>query len=333
MTHKNLNPKISIVIPVYNKVLYLRNCINSILQQDFQLFEILLVNDGSTDNSGEMCDNIALNDRRIKALHQKNGGVTSARRLGVENACGEYICFVDADDTLPENALKLLYNRANEKDLDILVTAKNKIYNNRIVIASSYPEGILSPSEFITSTVSGLCASGPHGRLFKRKIFKPDVLDLTREIIVNEDLIMNIRLGIYAQKIEIFNDIITYNYFLHDFTARTTKITFDTFLKIVGECERVMKIASTDIEKSKKALINKKISLLTSIIHSDKEKNKDIIFNILNEGKKTSGLTLIKKEKLYTHLYPQYKPIISIFYKVRRKLSEYHKKFNVYDVH
>ena len=83
--------KVSIVIPVYNKAEYICNCLKSILQQDFEDFEILVVDDGSTDDSGRICDEEAAQDSRIRVIHTENGGVTAARRKGVEQAVGEYI--------------------------------------------------------------------------------------------------------------------------------------------------------------------------------------------------------------------------------------------------
>ena len=86
--------KVSIVIPVYNKAEYICDCLESILQQDFEDFEILVVDDGSTDDSGSICDEKAAQNSRIRVIHTENGGVTAARRKGVEQAVGEYIMFV-----------------------------------------------------------------------------------------------------------------------------------------------------------------------------------------------------------------------------------------------
>ena len=92
------HPKISVIVPVYKAEAYLRCCVDSLLAQTFRDFEILLIDDGSPDKSGEICDEYARQDGRIKALHKKNGGVSSARNVGIEHAQGEWITFVDADD-------------------------------------------------------------------------------------------------------------------------------------------------------------------------------------------------------------------------------------------
>ena len=107
--------KVSIVIPVYNKAKYISDCIESLLQQDFDDFEIIVVDDGSFDDSGRICDEKAAQDSRIRVIHTENGGVTAARRKGVEHAAGEYIMFVDGDDTLSEDCVEQLLNKAFEK--------------------------------------------------------------------------------------------------------------------------------------------------------------------------------------------------------------------------
>lgn len=94
----NINPIISVIVPAYNAEKYLRRCIDSILAQTFTDFELLLIDDGSTDKSGEICDEYADKDARIRVFHKPNGGVSSARNVGLDNALGEYICFCDADD-------------------------------------------------------------------------------------------------------------------------------------------------------------------------------------------------------------------------------------------
>ena len=93
-----MNPEISIIVPVYNVEKYLKRCIDSILNQSFTDFELILVDDGSTDNSGEIIDEYAIKDERIKVIHKENGGLSSARNVGIEYSKGNYIAFVDSDD-------------------------------------------------------------------------------------------------------------------------------------------------------------------------------------------------------------------------------------------
>lgn len=108
---------ISIVIPVYNVEQYLNKCIESVLKQTYQNFEVILVDDGSTDKSGIICDTFS--DSRIKVIHKKNGGLSDARNVGTKYAKGCYITWVDSDDTIHEDYLKILYNLAKNNNADI----------------------------------------------------------------------------------------------------------------------------------------------------------------------------------------------------------------------
>ena len=101
-------PKISVIVPVYNVEPYLRLCVNSILNQTFTDFELLLIDDGSTDYSGEICDEYASMDSRVKVFHTTNRGVSAARNLGINKASAEWITFVDSDDWMEKGCLLIL---------------------------------------------------------------------------------------------------------------------------------------------------------------------------------------------------------------------------------
>lgn len=116
-----MNPSVSIIVPVYNTAKYLHRCLDSILQQSFKDFEVLLVDDGSTDNSGEICDEYAAKDSRIRVFHKENGGVSSARNVGLDNAVGEWVTFVDSDDELNFEGLGLDYEQLS--NVDLILTA------------------------------------------------------------------------------------------------------------------------------------------------------------------------------------------------------------------
>lgn len=110
---------ISVIVPIYNGEKYLEDALKSILQQTFKDFELLLIDDGSTDLTPQICDRIAETDSRIVVVHQKNKGVSAARNEGLKRAVGQYICFVDGDDYIKPEMLEILYNNAREFDVDI----------------------------------------------------------------------------------------------------------------------------------------------------------------------------------------------------------------------
>ncbi|MDT8861092.1 glycosyltransferase [Alkalihalobacillus sp. MEB130] len=116
-----MNPKISIIVPIYNVEKYLKQCLDSILAQTFKDFELILVNDGSPDNCGEICEEYAKNDYRVIVIHKENNGVASARNSGIEIAKGEYVGFVDPDDDIEPNMYEVLYEQASLFFADMVV--------------------------------------------------------------------------------------------------------------------------------------------------------------------------------------------------------------------
>lgn len=112
-------PLISIIVPVYNAQKFLNRCVDSLISQTYENIEIILVNDGSKDDSGAICDSFAQKDSRVKVIHKENGGVSSARNLGLDTATGEYIAFVDADDYVDKDMYKKLYDNAVSTGSDI----------------------------------------------------------------------------------------------------------------------------------------------------------------------------------------------------------------------
>ena len=122
-------PKISVIVPIYNAEKYLCHTIDSVLQQTFRDFELLLVDDGSTDTSGTIIDNYSHDDARIKSLHKENGGVSTTRNLGLDNAIGEYVCFLDSDDYMYPDNLETMYKEVQGFDLLICNYAQGKREN------------------------------------------------------------------------------------------------------------------------------------------------------------------------------------------------------------
>lgn len=116
-----MNNKISIIVPVYNTSRFLKGCIESIISQSYDDFELLLIDDGSSDESGVICDDFAKIDNRIIVFHKENGGVDSARNLGIENASGEYFYFVDSDDSLLPGCLETLISGYQHENVDLVV--------------------------------------------------------------------------------------------------------------------------------------------------------------------------------------------------------------------
>ena len=123
---------ISVIVPVYNVEGYLKQCINSLLEQTYTKLEVLLIDDGSTDGSSRICDDYSVRDKRIKVFHQENKGLSGARNTGIENMRGKYVTFVDSDDYVSDDYIKELYRILKETDADISCVSGNKFFGEKI---------------------------------------------------------------------------------------------------------------------------------------------------------------------------------------------------------
>lgn len=168
-------PLISVIVPVYNSEKYLHRCIDSILTQTFSDFELLLVDDGSTDSSGAICDEYAKKDQRVRVFHKENGGVSSARNLGLDKARGEWIAFVDADDELM--TISIDFNSfMGEEDLIIggFIDCPSQIEFN--LPTGSYSQDSLN--ELYSNNVGHFVWGSVCGKLFKRSLIGKEKFDL-----------------------------------------------------------------------------------------------------------------------------------------------------------
>ena len=136
---------ISVIIPIYNTEKYLCQCIESVLNQSYPKFELLLINDGSKDRSGEICDEYAKKDNRIKVFHKENGGVSSARNLGLDNANGDYICFIDADDYVGKRYLEI---HLPDNDEDFIQSSVKILENDYLKPIMTHDEIFIDYNQF-----------------------------------------------------------------------------------------------------------------------------------------------------------------------------------------
>lgn len=168
-------PLISVIIPAYNVSPYIKKCIDSVLGQEFHDFEVLLVDDGSTDNTGELCDQLASEDQRIKAYHKTNGGLSDARNYGIDRASGEYLTFIDSDDYITPDYLsylKYLIDKIPECKLSICSLYNVFSANGKIVDNGNGQEMILSPEKCLQMMCyHNLVDTCAYAKLYHRSIF------------------------------------------------------------------------------------------------------------------------------------------------------------------
>ena len=190
--------RISVIVPVYNVAPYLRACITSILAQSFTDFEVLLVDDGSKDGSGVICDEFSEKDHRVFAIHQENGGVCSARNRGIDNARGEYLVFVDADDVVTENYLEHLM----ESDADMVVSGVRKFGTKN---ETSVPDrrddfGIDAlAAHWNTPPEMNYLYCYPWGRRFRTRIIHEHGIRFIETLFFSEDMCFNMKYYSYAE--------------------------------------------------------------------------------------------------------------------------------------
>ncbi len=179
-------PLISVIVPIYNAEKYLNRCIDSILVQTYTNFELLLINDGSKDKSGEIIDKYAEKDNRIKVFHKENGGVSSARNKGMKNAFGEYITFIDADDYIISTFLE---DFAIENNIDLHAQGVALVYNNRDL--NHYYKYDISKicniKQFYIESVDNNMISGPCSKLYKKHIIELNNITFDESISFGED--------------------------------------------------------------------------------------------------------------------------------------------------
>ncbi|WP_224393697.1 glycosyltransferase family 2 protein [Clostridium perfringens] len=215
-----MKPEISIIVPIYNVEKYLSKCIDSILNQSFTNFELILVNDGSNDRSGIICDEYTLKDERIRVIHKKNGGVSSARNSGISLALGKYIGFVDSDDYIKEEMYEILYNLCKKYKTDISICKLGREINGTLINNEENGEIIeLDNVNGLKELFKGiLYRFSLCNKLFKRECFRGVIFPEGR---IHEDLSTTYRLFANAKK-SIYFDYVGYIYVKRENSILTT---------------------------------------------------------------------------------------------------------------
>ncbi len=201
-------PKVSIIVPVYKAEKYLRRCIDSILDQTYKDWELLLIDDGSPDNCGAICDEYARKDARISVFHKENGGVSSARNLGLDNVKGEYVTFVDADDCLYNDALKIFVGFAEKSNLDLVQCCYNRKFISGQYIGKK--TNVMIPADFVKSKNLQVCVGGG---MIKSSIIKENSIRFDENIRLGEDQIFIYECLTYSRRVQHISNVL---YFYRD---------------------------------------------------------------------------------------------------------------------
>lgn len=258
-----MNQKVSVIVPVYNAEQNIRRCVESILNQTFTDFELLLIDDGSKDESGKICDEYAKQDRRVKVFHKKNGGVSSARNVGLDNACGEWIAFCDADDYVEPLWLSVLLGNVVDYDM---VIAGFWIYRNGKkekvpCIASTLLDRIVSYLE--ENGVIGMLWC----KLFRASIIKEKYLRFNAQYTICEDAEFIYRFIVESRKIRSI-DALVYHYIAPaDFEDKYySKYKISCFVSILNSLDSLF--VSYKNTNARNAYANNMLSIF-NIVYND----------------------------------------------------------------
>ena len=279
--------KISIIVPVYNTEKYLEKCIDSILNQTFKDFELILINDGSTDSSGKICDEYAKKDDRIVVIHKENGGVSKARNTALGIIKGEYVGFVDSDDTIEPTMYETLYNNLTHSKAQISVCDFKQVTSNGVKTNDTdFKIKTYDSSEAIEIIFKGNPFAGHLcNKLFKTELFHDIRLD--EDIYIYEDMLAVLKILFHPIKIVYCTESL-YNYYLHETSAFHSKLTERYIKSAHTACSRMRDIALKLGSKKIEAIANSKsinsdihmLSKIASDCEAQKKYSKMIILHL-----------------------------------------------------
>lgn len=311
--------KISIIIPMYNVAKYLDNCISSVINQTYENIEVILIDDGSPDESGDIADKWAQKDERIKVVHKTNGGLSDARNVGIDHATGNYIMFIDSDDIVDTRICQHLLEVCKMNNSDIAICDAYHIFdNNELNFSLGDNVIVYQPQEAIENMwYQHSFLPSAWGKLFKRDIFKES--RFTKGILFEDIDIMH-ELFFQANNISYTNAKL-YGYIHHEGSI-TTKSFDKKDVVILDICQKIIDFANTN---AKELLASAKAYSVTGALRVylnvpdneelsyAKQKAQDILSLYAKDVLKDKHLR--KKSKYAIILYLYFRPFMKIIYK------------------
>ena len=295
------NPLLSVIVPVYNVEDQLPRCVESILKQTYTNFELLLINDGSKDSSGEICDFYAQKDSRVKVFHKENGGVSSARNIGIENSIGSYLLLIDSDDYIKPNLFEDLYEILKIQDFDLILFSfilKWK-YTNKIVY-----ENLTSVSTLTQDILMCKIHGSIWNKLIKRSIFLDNNIRFNETISMGEDYLALIQLSIYIKSL---HNLKTPYYYYNQINENS--LTKNYSIKHTYDIKKVFSILEGDslfrTKKLSDALIIGKTKKILDLIYFSSINNRKMVFQsfALNEFTTSEEHAFSFRDKVILRLF------------------------------
>ncbi len=255
------NDLISIVIPIYNIEQYLTKCLDSIVAQTYSNIEILLINDGSSDNSGVICDEYAAKESRIKVFHSENRGVARARQLGVENSSGEYIIFVDSDDWIPKCGVESLYSNM-DSHIDIVVGGYSLHEQSKTTLIE-YKPTIYSGEQLLNLIMGFDIYVAPWGKIYRRSLFTQDSFP-ARDIA--EDYLMNIEVSTRVRNIKLIDKIVYCYRYNDNYATKRVYRTFEYQMQLCKSVKDILLKSNIELSKYRVAYAKCTLASLTKLL-------------------------------------------------------------------
>ena len=320
-------PEISVIVPVYNVEKYLPRCVGSILSQTFGDFELILVDDGSPDGCGAICDAYAQKDERVKVIHKKNGGLSDARNAGIDVACGEYLAFIDSDDWVHTGFLKALYDNAKKYHAEISMVNLHKEYDSYSENALEISEGICDKEQAMEYLYgdTGIYMNVAWNKLYQRNLFEGIRYPVGK---LHEDGFTTYKLIHKAKQVYISNEDLYYYY------QRTGSIMNEQFsLRRIDEYEVYLERAEFFQQKQMQSLFlkNEKTrlacmkSLTMKLLHSNaiSQKEKDQVLKRFKKDVKKNYKYMMKdsSQKIKDILYCLSPTFFAYFRRAKEKKS------------
>ncbi|WP_448779204.1 glycosyltransferase family 2 protein [Bacteroides congonensis] len=223
----NENFLITIIVPVYKVEKYIVQCIDSILGQTYTHFELILVDDGSPDRSGVICDGYAERDSRVRVLHQQNAGPSRCRNRGIELASGKYLCFIDSDDWVDADYLASMVRELKE-DVDLVVSGLILEKKERSIIQCEHNEFTMKDKNAFHSLIVKRLLFGPYQKIFKTSVVKENRLAFPENICYGEDRLFNYSYLYHVNSI-VTIDNATYHYRIHEKGSLASNVYWNMF--------------------------------------------------------------------------------------------------------
>lgn len=212
--------KVSVIVPIYNSEKWIKRCVNSILDQTYKDIELILIDDGSQDNSFEICNELAKKDNRIKLIHIENQGVANARNVGLENSTGEFITFCDSDDTYEKDFIETLFDLFKASQSELCVSTVYVHQNNKKQIVELPFYGKSNDLSLILNTWFEFFWGALWNKLYISNIIKKNNIKFQTDLSLNEDSIFNLNYLKYVNSVNCSNKPI-YNYIIENENSLT----------------------------------------------------------------------------------------------------------------